>query len=71
MTIDHAAVRPSWDCVVCDQTWPCDPARESLRGEMPLPELATYMWSRLDEAVFDLPPTPSAVLFERFLKWTR
>jgi hypothetical protein len=71
MTIDHTAARPSWDCDACDQTWPCDPAREALRGEMSPAELAIYMWSCLDEAVFDLPPTPPAELFERFLKWTR
>lgn len=71
MTINHTAGRPSWDCVVCAQTWPCGPAREALRHETNPVELAIYMWERLDEAVFDLPPTPPAELFERFLKWTR
>lgn len=71
MTIEHTAARPSWDCLACDQTWPCDPAREALRSEMDRVGLAIHMWERLDEAVFDLPPTPPAELFERFLKWTR
>ncbi|MBL7260752.1 hypothetical protein JKJ07_41330 [Actinoplanes sp. LDG1-01] len=65
------AARPSWDCVACGQTWPCDPAREELRSDMDLVELAIYMWDRLDEAVSDLSPNPPAELFERFLKWTR
>ena len=31
---------------------------------------APPMWSRLDEAVAELPSCPPAELFERFLKWT-
>jgi hypothetical protein len=30
-----------------------------------------YAWDRLEEAAGDLPTTPPAELFERFLSWTR
>lgn len=70
MTI-HTPQRPSWDCLACEQTWPCDPAREHLKADQDLVQLAIYMWNQLEQAVHDLPPTPAAEMFERFLKWTR
>ncbi|GAA2709283.1 hypothetical protein [Actinoplanes palleronii] len=66
----HTPGRPSWDCVACEQLWPCDPAREAMKAEMAATPLAILMWSMLDEAVRDLPPTPATELFERFVKWT-
>jgi hypothetical protein len=66
----HTPARPSWDCLACDRPWPCDPARETLRSELDLVQLAIYMWGQLDEAVTELPTCPPSELFERFLKWT-
>ncbi|MFD1365008.1 hypothetical protein [Actinoplanes sichuanensis] len=67
----HTPERPSWDCLACGHLWPCDPAREELKADHDLVQLAIYMWDRLEEAVRDLPPTPATEMFERFLKWTR
>jgi hypothetical protein len=66
----HTPERPSWDCLACGQPWPCDPAREELKAELDRVSLAIYMWNRLEESVRDLPPTPPAEIFERFIKWT-
>ena len=68
---EHSAARPSWDCRVCDQPWPCDPAREALVAEMGLVQLAVFMWSNLEEAAGDLPTMPVAAAFDRFIAWTR
>ena len=67
---EHLADRPSWDCRRCGRPWPCDPARESLKGEMNRVELAIYMWAHLDDACGDLPKGPPSELFHRFIKWT-
>jgi hypothetical protein len=67
---DHTPIRPAWDCLACEQPWPCDPAREALIEEMERAPLAIYMWEQLDGAVMELPPTPATELFERFIKWT-
>jgi hypothetical protein len=66
----HAPERPSWDCLACGQPWPCDPAREELKADLDRVSLAIYMWNQLEVAVRDLPPTPPAEIFERFIKWT-
>lgn len=68
---EHSAARPSWDCRVCDQPWPCDPAREALVGEMDSVQLAMYLWVNLEEAAGDLPTTPPREFFDRFLSWSR
>ncbi len=67
----HVAVRPSWDCVACDEPWPCDPAREALTAELSATSLRIHMWSRLEVAAGDLPTMPARELFDRFLRWTR
>jgi hypothetical protein len=66
----HTPHRSSWDCVACEKPWPCDPAREGLRADHDRVQLAIYMWNQLEASVRDLPPTPAAELFERFVKWT-
>lgn len=68
--MDHIAGRPSWDCLVCEKPWPCDPAREHLAADMDRVQLAITMWNYLEEAVSDLPPAPPTELFDRFLRWT-
>ena len=66
----HTPYRSSWDCLACERPWPCDPAREELRADHDRVQLAIYMWNRLEEAVTELPPSPAAELFERFIEWT-
>lgn len=67
----HQPERPSWDCLACGQAWPCDPAREELVTALGPVPLAMYAWLTLEQAAGDLPTTPGAELFERFLKRTR
>lgn len=70
-TTVHVAARPSWDCLACGKTWPCDPAREALASRFDRVQLAMYAWGQLEEAVGDLPAMPAAEAFDRFLAWTR
>ncbi|MEV6596102.1 hypothetical protein AB0M36_04460 [Actinoplanes sp. NPDC051346] len=71
---DHLPARPSWDCLVCERSWPCANAREQLAVQYArFPSgLAIYMASTMYDAVEDLTasgsPTP-ADLYERFLAW--
>ncbi|WP_084556506.1 hypothetical protein [Couchioplanes caeruleus] len=71
---DHLPARPSWDCLVCERSWPCANAREQLAVQYArFPSgLAIYMVSTMYDAVEDLTaqgaPTP-ADLYERFLAW--
>lgn len=71
MTWAHLPQRPSWDCLCCAEPWPCDPAREELAARMDGITLAMYLWSRLEDAAGELPPTPPGELFDRFLRWCR
>jgi hypothetical protein len=70
-TVAHQPHRPSWDCDTCGKPWPCDPARERLISEGTGPSLAILMWGHLEDAVLELPETPSGEVFDRFLAWTR
>lgn len=70
VTGHHLAERPSWRCRTCGRDWPCDPARARLAGEMDRVRLATYMWANMDDAIPDMPGSPPAELFERFIGWT-
>lgn len=69
--VEHLADRPSWDCRSCGKSWPCDPARESLKAEMDRIQLAIYCWVNLEEAARDMPTVPASEFFDRFLAWTR
>ena len=69
-TTEHITARPSWDCLCCGKAWPCDPAREALRIELDPVQLATYMWTNLEEAAPDLHQSMSET-FDRFIDWTR
>jgi hypothetical protein len=66
----HLPARPSWDCRVCAQPWPCAPAREHLARENGRVELAVKMWDYIEEAARDMPQFPASDLFDRFLRWT-
>ena len=72
MEPEHSAERPSWDCKVCGQAWPCAPAREELVAEYGRgTSLAMLGWGYLEEAVADLPEGPPGELFDRFISWTK
>ena len=67
----HTPKGPTWDCLACGQSWPCDPARESLGGELGGGfELAAYMVAQLSVAAADMPTAALAELYERFIAWT-
>jgi hypothetical protein len=73
---EHLSIRPSWDCAVCGQPWPCANAKNRLLTEFTdFPSvLAIYMSSQMHEAFIDLTahgPLPPADLYDRFLGWIR
>jgi hypothetical protein len=72
--IEHLWVRPSWDCRICGQTWPCATAKESLIGEYQrFPTVLTiYLFGQMATAFDDLMShgeSPPPDLYERFLSW--
>ncbi|GAB1642977.1 hypothetical protein [Krasilnikovia sp. MM14-A1259] len=67
---EHIEERPTWDCRVCGDPWPCNPARERLAAELSPTALRINMWTRMEVAIGDLPPEPAGELFDRFLRWT-
>lgn len=71
MTAEHLPCRPSWRCSVCCGEWPCGSQRDDLTKEYTSDRLslAHYLAICLDEAVQDLPRTPPADLYRRFLGW--
>ena len=70
-SVEHPPHRPTWDCLACGRPWPCDPAREHLKAQMPPLSLAMFAWACLEEAAGDLQAVTPTELFERFLAWTR
>jgi hypothetical protein len=74
--INHIAVRPSWDCLVCELPWPCANAKEELLAEYRglFTTLAIYMSVRMQDALEDLTANgshPPPDLYERFLSWVQ
>jgi hypothetical protein len=67
---EHLPARPSWDCRVCGQRWPCATAQTLLVRAHGQVELAVLMWDYLEEAARDMPHAPASDLFDRFLHWT-
>lgn len=71
----HEPNRPEWTCRGCDgdTPWPCSPARtrlaEAYRGSRV--NLSMYLSVLLTAAVAEMPATPPAELFDRFVAWTR
>ncbi|GIF03677.1 hypothetical protein [Actinoplanes siamensis] len=68
---EHLPARPSWNCRVCAQQWPCEPARGVLESGRSRMELAVLMWDYLEEAAKDMPQAAATELFNRFLRWTQ
>jgi hypothetical protein len=69
--VEHAPTPKTWDCLVCNDPYPCPPARAQLAGEMNATQLAMLGWNLLEAAVRDMPDMPGAELFARFVAWTR
>ena len=72
----HFGNRPSWDCLACNQPWPCAHAKNELLSEFRhYPScLTVYMSSYMCEAMNDLTAhgeAPPPDLHERFLAWVR
>jgi hypothetical protein len=72
----HIGSRPSWDCRVCRQPWPCAPAKGGLLSEFRShpSSLMVYMSAYMYEAMNDLTAhgeAPPPDLYERFLSWVR
>lgn len=68
---EHLPARPSWNCRVCGQAWPCAAARAALSGSHGQMDLAVLMWNYLEEAAKDMPQAAASELFNRFLRWTQ
>ena len=71
---DHVGDRPTWDCRVCGQPWPCADAKSRLRDEFRTSPsfLSIYMSAQMIDAARDLTAhgaDPPADLYERFLLW--
>jgi hypothetical protein len=72
---EHDADRPSWECRVCGQSWPCANAKVDLveqyqRGRT---MLILFLCSCMVEAIDDLVRSGGvpADLYDRFLGWVR
>lgn len=52
----HIAARPSWDCAVCEQPWPCANAKTDLTDEFAghSTALCVYLAGCFHDAVNDL-----------------
>ena len=70
----HRAARPSWDCAVCCEPWPCAPAKVELAEEYLNDRVSgtIYLAMGLHDAINDsfylAGPAP-ADLWNRFLGW--
>ncbi|MGX6605130.1 hypothetical protein ACWKSP_23790 [Micromonosporaceae bacterium Da 78-11] len=70
----HRARRPSWDCVVCQETWPCAPAKVDMSEEYVNDRLSLmlYLSIKLIDAIDDSfgNQGPRAVnLHDRIVGW--
>jgi hypothetical protein len=75
-TGEHIGLRPTWDCRVCAQPWPCAIAKDGLRAEFQgFPSvMSIYMSAQMFDAARDFMAEgagPPPDLYERFLAWIR
>ncbi len=69
---DHLPDPVSYICLICDQPWPCEPAKATLfehygHGS---PSLSMYLAAQLADAAQVLSAS-SEELYRRFLGWAR
>lgn len=71
----HLPRRPGWDCVVCQEPWPCAPAKADLLDEYGAERtsLVLYLSLQMIEAIDDIAATRKAPsdLYLRFIGWAR
>ncbi|GAA0457982.1 hypothetical protein Ade02nite_07200 [Paractinoplanes deccanensis] len=73
-TVTHLVDRPSWNCGVCRQPWPCPDARTALLAEFGefRSVLTVYLAAQMQNAMVELAarglPLPGD-FYERFLSW--
>jgi hypothetical protein len=69
---EHVAKRPTWECTVCGEPWPCAPAKIELAEQYQSMSLGLFMASCWHEAIEHLRASEERVptdLYERFLGW--
>ena len=75
-TGEHVGERPTWDCRVCTEPWPCAIAKSELDAEFRhFPSMLTiYMYTQMEDAVDDFMTNgsgPPSDLYDRFIAWVR
>lgn len=75
-SVEHLHSRPDWDCLVCNQPWPCANAKTNLLSEFRgFPSvLAIYLNGQMHDALHDLTSHGELIpadLYERFINWAR
>ena len=69
---EHQPDRPSWNCRVCGQQWPCELARKFLAEDTGGgTALAMACWAFFDIYVHDQGAGPLGEAFNRFISWSR
>jgi hypothetical protein len=68
---NHAPQRPSWDCIACDEPWPCRPAKIQMLNEArnSMTSLRIAAWANFELAAYDMPTGPAIELYQRFVGW--
>jgi hypothetical protein len=67
---EHLPNRATYACTVCQEPWPCPPARVELATTHDRVQLAIIMWGELELAIPQLVDAGPERLFDRFLRWT-
>ncbi|MPZ26786.1 MAG: hypothetical protein GEV12_10100 [Micromonosporaceae bacterium] len=71
MIPQHLATRPEWICRACGQPCPCPQARVRLAAvHQETGKLGRIGYEMLELAAKELPDTPVAELWDRFVAWT-
>jgi hypothetical protein len=69
---EHVAARPTWDCLVYEQPWPCAVAKVELAEQYTSMSLGLFLASCMIEAIEQLIDSDAAIpkdLHDRFLGW--
>jgi hypothetical protein len=69
---EHVAARPTWDCLVCDQPWPCAVAKVELSEQYTPTMLSLFLascWFEVLEQLINSDADIPKDLYDRFLGW--
>lgn len=75
--LEHIPTRPGFDCSLCEEPWPCAPAKVQLAEEYigARPALMMYLslqlYDALTEAIHDHDWKQVDDLYDRFIAWAR